>query len=172
MAGTLRTVARYWLSLLERRTGMSLHGERPEQITNFHRIDPRIMTGGQPTERQIAALARAGVRTVINLAPHDAGNALPDEPATVAATGMAYHHIPVDFAAPTEADYARFRAVMAETAGESLFVHCAANMRVSAFLYRWRREQGVSEAQARADLERLWEPKGVWRDFISGSTSG
>lgn len=172
MAGTLRTVARYWLSLLERRTGLSLRGDRPEQITNFHRLDHRIMTGGQPTERQIAALARAGVRTVINLAPHDAGNALANEPATVAAAGMAYRHIPVNFAAPTEADYARFREVMVETAGQPLFIHCAANMRVSAFLYRWRREHGVSEPQARADLEKLWQPKGVWAEFIRGNGTG
>jgi hypothetical protein len=37
-------------------------------------------------------------------------------------------------------------------------VHCIANYRVSAFLYRYRREVlGTNEAQARADMEDVWQ---------------
>ena len=47
-------------------------------------------------------------------------------------------------------------------------VHCIANYRVSAFFYRYRRDVlGVDEGQARADLEALWQPDGVWAAFIA-----
>ena len=42
-----------------------------------------------------------------------------------------------------------------------------ANYRVSAFLYRYRREVlGTDEAQARADMEDVWHPEGVWATFV------
>jgi uncharacterized protein (TIGR01244 family) len=165
---TLGTALRYLLSVTERKLGLRLHGGAVEQISNFHRIDARVATGGQPDARQIAALARSGTSTVINLAPHDSANALPGEPEIVAREGMAYVHIPVDFKNPTENDFARFCEAMREAADAPLFVHCAANMRVSAFVYRYRRQVlGEDEAKARADLNHLWEPSGVWADFIA-----
>ena len=46
-------------------------------------------------------------------------------------------------------------------------VHCIANYGVSAFLYRFRREVlGMDEAQARADMEQVWQPNGVWAAFV------
>jgi len=46
-------------------------------------------------------------------------------------------------------------------------VHCIANYRVSAFLYRYRRDVlGAGEATARAEMEEIWHPKGVWATFI------
>jgi hypothetical protein len=33
--------------------------------------------------------------------------------------------------------------------------------------YRYRREVlGTDEAQARADMEQVWQPKGVWAAFV------
>ena len=47
-------------------------------------------------------------------------------------------------------------------------VHCIANYRVSAFFYRYRRDVlGTDEAQARAEMERIWHPEGVWPRFVS-----
>ena len=37
-------------------------------------------------------------------------------------------------------------------------IHCIANWRVSAFLYRYHRERGMAEGDARALLERQWSP--------------
>jgi hypothetical protein len=46
-------------------------------------------------------------------------------------------------------------------------VHCIANYRVSAFVYRYRRTiLGMDEARARADLDRVWQPDPVWKEFI------
>lgn len=139
----------------------------PTDIYNWHRFDARLTTSGQPTDEQLAQIRALGVSHVVNLGLHDHENALPDEAASVAALGMSYTHIPVLFDAPTESDYARFAQTMAGFAGETVHVHCIANMRVSAFLYRWRREAlGVGEDEARKAMDRIWKPGGVWAAFI------
>jgi hypothetical protein len=48
------------------------------------------------------------------------------------------------------------------------FVHCAANKRVSAFVYLYRvLHQGVPEEQARNDMLAVWHPDEVWSRFIA-----
>lgn len=139
----------------------------PETIYNWRRLDARTTTSGQPSEAQLAALAASGVRQVINLAPHSHQHALADEAARVAALGMRYVYIPVDFKAPTEADFSSFCAAMADLGDDPVHVHCAANYRVSAFFYRYRRDvMGIEAAQARADMEDVWQPTGVWVAFV------
>ena len=140
------------------------------RILNFRRLSPTITTSGQPTEDQLAALAAAGVVAIINLARPDSPGALPDEAGSLAALGVAYLPIPVDFAAPTEADYHAFVAAIENVGTAPMHVHCAANYRVSAFFYRYRRERlGWSEATARPDLDAIWTPDAVWQAFLTGS---
>jgi protein tyrosine phosphatase (PTP) superfamily phosphohydrolase (DUF442 family) len=138
----------------------------PTDIVNWRRLSDRITTSGQPSEAQLAALAALGVRHVVNLGLHSHENALPDEAASVGALGMTYTHMPVDFGAPTEADYARFREVLAGLEGETVHVHCIMNFRVSAFFYRYRRA-ALGEAAARAEMESVWTPQGVWVAFVA-----
>jgi hypothetical protein len=46
-------------------------------------------------------------------------------------------------------------------------VHCILNARVSAFFYRYRRETlGMDAVEARAAMETVWKPGGVWAAFI------
>jgi len=136
-------------------------------IYNFRRLSPTLTTSGQPDEAHFAALRDAGVETVINLALADSPRALPDEPGTLAALGLRYIHIPVEFTAPTEADFDAFAAAMDGLGDSPVHVHCAANYRVSAFIYRYRVERlGCSEDAARADLEAIWEPDAVWQNFL------
>jgi hypothetical protein len=46
-------------------------------------------------------------------------------------------------------------------------VHCIANYRVSAFFYRYRRDVlGMDESRARAEMEEVWHPAGVWASFV------
>jgi mannose-6-phosphate isomerase-like protein (cupin superfamily) len=48
-------------------------------------------------------------------------------------------------------------------------VHCIANYRVSAFFYRYRRDVlGWDNEKARADMEGVWHPEGVWAEFVKG----
>ena len=137
-------------------------------IYNFRRLSPTLTTSGQPTEEQFEQIAEAGVGTVINLAMPDSPHALPNEAGVLAALEVCYVPIPVDFAAPRESDYQRFAEEMDALGDAPLHVHCIANYRVAAFLYRYRRERlGWPEDQARPDLDAVWKPEGVWADFIS-----
>lgn len=150
----------------------------PTDIRNWRRLDPRVTTSGQPTEDQLAALAGLGVRQVVNLGLHTHERALADEAASVAALGMGYSHIPVDFQNPTPADLAAFCALMDDLQDQMVHVHCIANYRVSAFFYRYRIDVlGWPEDRARADLDAVWTPEGVWKALVdqppvSGGTPG
>jgi uncharacterized protein (TIGR01244 family) len=140
----------------------------PESISHWRRLDARITTSGQPTEAQLADIHALGVRHVVNLGLHTHDKALPDEAASVSRLGMTYTHIPVDFQQPTDADFEQFCAAMARLEDVPVHVHCIANYRVAAFMYRYRRDVlGADETQARADMEAIWHPEGVWDDFIS-----
>ena len=143
-------------------------GTDPESIYNWHRLDERLTTSGQPSEAQLAGIKVLGVSHIVNLGLHTHERALPDEAASVTALGMTYVHIPVDFQHPTEADFDRFCETMATLEGVPVHVHCIANFRVSAFFYRYRRDVlGWDETRARADLEKCWQPNEVWADFIA-----
>lgn len=139
----------------------------PDGIFNWLRLDDRITTSGQPSEAQLAAIRALGVRHVVNLGLHTHEKALPDEAASVAALGMTYIHIPVDFQNPTDDDFAAFCATLAELRDVPVHVHCIANYRVSAFFYRYRRDVlRIDEAEASAELQRIWQPTQVWAKFI------
>ena len=137
-------------------------------IYNFRRLSPTLTTSGQPDEAQLAGLRDAGIVTVINLALSDSPRALPDEAATLAGLGLRYIHIPVEFTAPAEADFEAFATAMDGLDDAPVHIHCAANYRVSAFLYRYRTERlGWSAAEAGPDLEAVWQPDQVWQKFIA-----
>ena len=47
-------------------------------------------------------------------------------------------------------------------------VHCIANYRVSAFFYRYHRDVlGMDDETARAEMEAIWHPEGVWAAFVN-----
>jgi protein tyrosine phosphatase (PTP) superfamily phosphohydrolase (DUF442 family) len=139
----------------------------PETIYNWRRFDDRITTSGQPTEQQLADIRGLGVRHIINLGLHTHEKALPDEAASVSRLGMTYIHIPVDFQNPTEADFVKFCSAMEQLKEVPVHVHCIANYRVSAFFYRYRRDVlEMNDAEARAEMEQVWHPEGVWAAFV------
>jgi protein tyrosine phosphatase (PTP) superfamily phosphohydrolase (DUF442 family) len=137
------------------------------EIYNFRAIGERVGTAGQPTEEQFRIVREAGFETVINLALPTSDNALAEEGSIVTGLGMSYVHIPVDFKAPTAADFRAFCGVMEAFDGRRVFVHCAANMRVSAFVFLYRvLRQGVNVADADKDLRAIWQPDEIWSRFI------
>ncbi|MBW8755292.1 MAG: hypothetical protein JF595_14300 [Sphingomonadales bacterium] len=145
----------------------------PEHIVNWQRLDTRTTTSGRLQAADVAALAAAGVRHVINLALIDSPGALANEDALLAERGLRYTHIPVPFDAPEEAHYQAFRAAYLGQ-DEPVHVHCIANWRVSAFFYRLNRERGMAEEEARAMMARQWQPETyqgkdapVWARFIN-----
>ena len=139
-----------------------------EKIINFSRIDERLATSGQPEQDELAWIAESGFHQVVNLALHDAEYALADEAGSVAGLGMTYHHIPVPWQRPGDEQLDRFFALMDANSTQRLFIHCAANRRVSVFLalyfmarHRWDSTRGMDH------IHSIWTPDDVWLLFLN-----
>lgn len=139
-----------------------------EEIYNYLQISDAIATSGQPTVEQFGAIKQADYQVVVNLALVDSPNALPNEKEIIEAHEMEYIHIPVVWDNPTLENLHSFFEVMKANQDKKIFVHCAANMRVSAFVYLYRRIcLGASEEEAKLDLNKLWAPNEVWQGLIN-----
>ena len=139
-----------------------------DDIKNFIAVSDRLGTAGQPTAAQLRDVAAAGFEVVVNLGLLDPRYCLADEAGTVKHLGLDYHHIPVDFNAPQPSDLQRFFDVMDASRDKKVFVHCAANYRVSSFvaLYHETRLDWSTE-QGDAHMRRIWEPNETWARFIA-----
>ena len=138
-----------------------------EDIYNFIKISDTIATSGQPTLEQFSAIKKAGYQVIVNLALPESPNALKDEKQIVESQGMQYVHIPVDWENPTIENVKEFFSVMEANTDKKIFVHCAANMRVSAFMYLYRHlHQGISDEDAKKDLQKIWIPNQTWQNFL------
>ena len=81
----------------------------------------------------------------------------------VTGLGMAYVHIPVNFKIPAAQDFQTFCRMMEAFDGRRVFVHCAANKRVSAFVFLYRVLcEHVAIREAERDLHAIWQPDEVW----------
>ncbi|MCV3217545.1 protein tyrosine phosphatase family protein [Plectonema radiosum NIES-515] len=138
-----------------------------KDIYNFLKISDTVATSGQPNSEQFSAIKKAGYQVIVNLALPESPNALKDEKQIVESQGMQYVHIPVVWEKPTLENVTEFFRVMEANADKQVFVHCAANMRVSAFIYLYRRlHQGISDEDAKKDLQKIWIPNEIWQNFI------
>ena len=153
-----------WLSLAPPVTAQEAADNRAvevaplDSIRNWMPISERLLTGGQIANEQVPLLAEKGVQTVINLAtPRQEVNG--QEGFHVASAGMTYVNIPVVWQEPTLDDVDQFFRVMKANEGRSVYVHCVANFRGSAFTFLYRvLVEGVPEEEARKDMETIWNP--------------
>ena len=165
---TLKTVLGYTVTRIEKFTGLNFKKNNLRSIFNYLPINPNLATSGQPTKNQFDAIQSAGYKKVINLAPPSAENALSGEADIVRKLGMDYINIPVDFNRPTQQDFDQFVAQMQNHPNQKIWVHCAANMRVSCFLFKYRTAiLGENLSDAAADLKKIWQPNKTWRDFVN-----
>lgn len=144
----------------------------PVTIIGWQRIAPDLTTSGRLKEGDVRRLAELGVRSVINLAPPDHAEALRDEAGQFARMGLDYTSIPVPFDAPQEDHYLRFCTILKQ-AQRPVHLHCIANWRVSAFLYRYHLENGMAERAARKLMREQWLPDATdhpdaqpWAEFV------
>lgn len=139
-------------------------------IRAFHELPDGTGTAGQPTEAELADVARAGYELVINLAMPTSPGALPDEPAIAARHGMRHLHLPIDWDKPDLASALRLFDVLDDHRGRRVFVHCALNMRVSALMFAYRVARlGIPREEAAADLEQIWQPNEVWSRYVEAA---
>ena len=138
-----------------------------EKILNYIAISDKIGTSGQPTPNQFEEIAEAGFTTVINMAMPDSTNALPDEGGFVSEAGMNYFHMPVSFEDPTKKDLSLFLKLMKVTEGEKVWVHCALNMRVSAFMQHYQKHALKRTGDSMVPILEAWKPEDVWIKFMA-----
>lgn len=110
-----------------------------EEIINYIKINENLATSGQPTEKQFEDIKSEGFEVVINLALHNASNAIENEDKTVTDLEMAYFHIPVDFENPTVYQASIFLSTLKALENKKVWVHCALNYRVTVFIYLYHK---------------------------------
>ena len=136
-------------------------------INNFRQYSATFASAGQPTREQFQTLKDNGFERVVYLAFTNNGNAVADEDAVVKELGMEYMHVPVDFNRPLPSDFYAFADSMRRDTGKKTLLHCQVNARASAFSFLYRVVyEDVPVAAAKADMNTVWQPNAVWRDFI------
>ena len=138
-----------------------------EEIYHFTAHNARLASAGLPQPEEIAFVKSAGYETIINLLP-GYYEGVSEEETRIRALEIDYVHIPVEWNAPQLSDLERFFAAMQEREDKRIFVHCAANMRATAFLFLYRTLIAGEDAKApAATMARIWEPNPTWQDFIA-----
>ena len=140
-----------------------------KDIYNVLFYHENLSSSGMPTAEQMKEVAQAGVKLVINLAPHDVPNAIPDEPEVVHALGMEYINIPVNWSTPTRDGLNLFMDAMDANRDKRIHVHCEANFRATAFILMYRvLRLGWKEEQAFEVMHSIWDEDAypVWKMFI------
>lgn len=137
---------------------------------NVHQVFHWLWSSGQLSERDISGLPELGIDTVINLALPSSSNALPCESDLVTELGMAYIQIPVEWTDPRLEQLSQFFGVMKACVGHKVWVHCAKNMRVSAFIYLYRRiVLAESSQEASYPMREVWDPNEIWQAFMENA---
>lgn len=138
-----------------------------EEILNYIEINELISTSGQPSVEEFEIIANNDFEVVINLALHNASNAIENEDKIVTSLKMAYFHIPVDFENPKPSDVRLFLNTMQALGANKVWVHCALNYRVSAFMYIYHKYV-LKTAFEDIDISLFeeWSPDTNWQEII------
>lgn len=91
-----------------------------------------VLTGGQPSPRQLKKLADLGYRTIINMRlPEEEGNT---DPRAVSGLGMDYVSLPLAGSAGINEKNARALAEILERSERPVLIHCASGNRIGAIM--------------------------------------
>jgi len=146
--------------------GMRFEGTRRLEV-NARVVFDDLWTSGQLSSADIQRLPALEVAAVVNLALPTSANALPGEAEEVTRLGLPYVQLPVPWEQPELAHLQQFFGVLDAFAGRRVWVHCALNYRVSAFVYLYRRlRRGESAEEASYPMRTIWKPNPVWQAFI------
>ena len=137
-------------------------------ITNFRQYSATFASSGQPTKDQFSAIAENGFERIVYIAFTNNTNALPDADQVVKGLGMEYMHIPVTWDNPLPSDFYAFADSLRRDTDKKTLLHCQVNARATAFSFLYRViYEGVDIAEAKADMNTVWQPNETWRDFIA-----
>ena len=86
---------------------------------------------------------------------------------------LEYIHIPVDFKKPTIENYEVFELALNKFDGKKIWIHCAANYRVTVFFSIWAEKNlGWTKEKANKLVDSIWKSdpnwvmKDEWKKFI------
>lgn len=117
-------------------------------VANACQALPNVITGGQPSAAQLAALKAAGGGVVLDV--RDPLEARPfDEPAEVKRLGMEYVNVPVSPGSTGDERMEAILRTLRENAGKIIFFHCGSGNRVGgAMIAHLMLDHGVEEEDA------------------------
>jgi sulfide:quinone oxidoreductase len=119
-------------------------------------LAPGVSAAGALGRADIEALARSGVRTIVNNRPdgEDRGQLSSADARRVAeAHGIAYHHIPVTAASLSRADVDAFAAVLG-SAEQPIVAHCRSGTRSALLWALARMREGADPSELVATAAR------------------
>ena len=168
MINTIRSILRFYKSVISKYSPIKVKDKSIESIVNYINCNDSFSFSGQPTKSQLSNIQEAGYDIIINLAPYDLiENPLKNEASIVTKLGMKYIHIPVNMLNPAQEDFDAFVNIMKSASNNKIWVHCAIGMRASAFIYKYRCSiLGENKKSAIWDLREIWEPFGAWKKFV------
>lgn len=137
------------------------------EIVNFRQYSPTFASSGQPSREQFATIAENGFERIVYIAFTNNQGALTDADQVIKGLGMEYMQVPVDFDNPLLPDFYAFADYMQRNTDKKTLLHCQVNARATAFSFLYRViYEDVSIAEAKEDMNTVWQPNEVWRDFI------
>ena len=138
------------------------------QIANFQFVHEHLLTSGQPTAEQLKQIKEYGVDTIINLAFSDADPRLEHEDKICAELGLNYIQIPILWDTPADDQCLVVLDLIAHLVQEKMvWVHCAANMRVSSLMYIYRQYfMDMDMPTAQEMMHQIWEPNETWTGLM------
>ena len=129
--------------------------EALQGLPNICQILPGIVTGGQPTEAQLAAFKAAGGRQVLDLRDPMEPRGY-DEAAAAQAVGLEYINVAVGGGSLTDGTLERLLEVLRGAGEGQLLVHCGSGNRVGgALLPLLILDQGLDEEDAVGQAMRV-----------------
>jgi len=149
--------------ILTAHVGASASALDAVRIENFARVNDTYYRGGQPVGNDYAALARLGVKTVINLiGDQDLDRS---EQRSVEAHGMRYIYIPMSTRTnPTPTQIDQFLSIVNNQSSQPVYVHCVGGRHrtgVMTAVYRMTHD-GISGDAAFKEMKQF----GYGADFL------
>ena len=137
------------------------------KILNHIKINELISTSGQLKIEEFELIANEGFEVVINLAVPTTSNSLENEDKIVSNLNMSYIHIPVSFENPKISDLKLFINILQSLGANKVWIHCAKNYRVSAFMYVYHKYiLHTPFEQIDLSIFDMWQPSSVWQELM------
>ena len=140
------------------------------KILNHIKINELISTSGQLKIEEFELIANEGFEVVINLAVPTTSNSLENEDKIVSNLNMTYIHIPVSFENPKISDLKLFLNILQSLGVNKVWIHCAKNYRVSAFIYVYHKYiLHTPFEEIDLSIFDIWKPSLIWQELMKVS---